>query len=197
MPVADILHGPVTVNYAPVGEALPADSVAVGVAWGGNWKKFGLTKEPLSCNYDFDELDIEVQEALAPVDRVRIKESLVLETVLAEITADNLNLAANGTVTKTVAGAGQVGKEEVDVGGSGAIAQFAWGFEGTFVTDAGVSFPVRFFLYKGTAKANGALEQGRELSPGIGIQVKGLADTGKAVGKQLFKWQKVTAAAQS
>jgi hypothetical protein len=197
MPVADILHGPVSVKYAPVGEALPADSVAVGATWGGNWKSFGMTKEPLKCDYNFDELEIEVQESLAPVDRVRIKEALTLETVLAEITAANLSLAANGTVTTTAAGAGQVGKEEVEVGGSGAIAQFAWGFEGTFITDAGVSLPVRFFLFKGTARANGALEQGRELSPGISIQVKGLADTSKVVGKQLFKWQKVTAAATS
>jgi hypothetical protein len=81
------------------------------------------------------------------------------------------------------------------VGGNAAFALYAWGFEGTYTNDSGVSFPVRFFLYKGTARANGATEQGRELSPGIAIQVNGLADTSKAVGKQLFKWQKITAAA--
>ncbi len=195
MPVADILHGPVTVNYAPVGEALPADSVAAGEEWGGNWETFGMTKESLKCDYAFDELEIEVQEALTAVKRVKTKENLTLETVLAEITADNLSLAANGTVTKTSAGASQVGKEEVDVGGDPALAEFAWGFEGTYIDDDGNEFPVRFFLYKGTAKQNGAIEQGREVSPGIALQVKGLADTTKTKGSQLFKWQKVTAAA--
>ena len=36
------------------------------------------------------------------------------------------------------------------------MAEYAWGFEGEYRTDAGVQFPIRFFLFKGTAKLNGA-----------------------------------------
>jgi hypothetical protein len=138
---------------------------------------------------------VEVQEALTAVDRRKTKESLTLETVLAELTATNIGLTSSGTVTTTPAGAGQVGKEEVEVGGDPVLDKFIWGFEGTYVKDDGSAFPLRLFIWKGTAKMNGALEFGREDYPGIPIQVKALADTSKAKGRQLYKFQRVTAAA--
>lgn len=197
MAVSDILHGPVAVWHAPVGETPPADSVAAGAVWGGNWAKFGFTKTPLSANYEFDELEIEVQEALTAIDRRKTRENFTLETTLAEMTAANLGLGSSGTVTTTAAGASQVGKEELEVGGDDALDQYAWGFEGTYIDDDGDEFPLRLFIWKGTAKTNGTLEFGREDYPGIPLQVKALADTSKDKGKQLYKFQRVTGAATS
>ena len=56
------------------------------------------------------------------------------------------------------AAAGVHGKDELVVGGENAVDEYAWGFEGTYVDAAGVSFPARLFVYKGNAKAAGEIE---------------------------------------
>jgi len=195
MAVADILNGPVVIWKAPVGEALPDDSTGVGVAWGGNWETYAYTKAPLSCNYTATELEIMVQQELTAVNRVKSGENLTFETVLAEITSARMAVATSGTPSTTAAAAGQVGKDELDVGGESAIDQYAWGFEGTYVNSSGTQFPARWFMYKGTANLNAAQEWSVADYPGIPIQVKALVDTTKSAGSKLFKFQRVTAAA--
>ena len=194
--VTNILHGPVIVYTAPVGESVPADSVAAGTAWGGNWARIGLTKAPLTAGYEFEEGEAMVEEALTAVKRWKTKEDLTLETTLAEITAEYLEMAWGGTNTTTAAGAGQVAKDELDLGGEATLEELAWGFEGIYTDSSGTEFPVRVFVHKATAKANGELEFGRESEfPGIPIQIKALADLGQSQGERLFKFQRVTAAA--
>ncbi len=187
--------------YAPVGEAIPDEtSIEFGEAWGGNWARVGFTKAPLTCLYEDERFDITVEESPAPVKRVRTSENLTLETVLAELTPDYLDLAVGaGAVTTTAAGASQVAYQEYNVGGSFALEEKAWGFEGEYINSAGVSFPVRFFIYKGTAMVNGPLEFSNrdDVYPGIPIQIKALADTSQSSGSQLLKMQRVTAAATS
>lgn len=195
MAIADILYGPVSIWYAPVGESLPADSVAVEADWGGNWKKIAYTKAPLSMNYEIDELEIMVEQELTAVKRVKTGERAMFETVLAEVTSAYLALATSGTATTTAAGAGQVGKDELVVGGGITLDEYAWGFEGQYVSSDGTFFPVRLFIYKATAMLNGALEHGKESYAGIPLQVKALVDTTKAKGSKLFKFQRVTVAA--
>jgi hypothetical protein len=191
---AHILMGPVKVYQAPVGETLPDENaIAYGVAWGGNWVAFGYTKAPLSANYEFDELEVKIQEALGVVKRRKTSEGLTLETVLAEITADNLALATHGVVTDTPAAGAQVQKETLDLGGIAVLSEYAWGFEGEYRKDDGTQFPVRLFVYKGTARINGALEFSKEDFPGVPIQVKALEDLSQTAGSRLFKFQKVLA----
>ena len=191
---ADLIMGPVTVYRAPVGEAEPDEnSVGYGVAWGGNWATFGYTKTPLSCNYEFEEFEAMVQEALAAVKRRKTSEALTLETTLAQLTADNVQLGSGGTVTDTAAGAAQVQMEELEAGNTAVLGEYAWGFEGEYRKDDGTQFPVRLFIWKGTAKLNGALEFGKEDYPGIPLQIKALHDASKTAGKNLFKLQKVLA----
>lgn len=194
--VANILAGGAVVWYAPEGESPPDEnSVGYGADWGGNWERVGYTKTPLTCAYEFDELDVMVMEHLAPVKRVKTAENLTLETTLAEIEADYLGLATSGTVTDTAPDVGQVGKEELNVGGEIDLDVYAWGFEGRYVDANGNEFPVRVFIWRGTAKLNGALEFGKEDYPGIPLQIKALADASKSKGEELFKFQRVTAAA--
>jgi hypothetical protein len=193
--VASLILGPVKVYYAPVGETLPDENaVGYGVAWGGNWTAFGYTKAALSCNYSFDEVEAMVQEALAAVKRRKTKEALVLETVLSELTADNIQLGSGGTVTDTAAGAAQVQKEELEAGNNAVLNERAWGFEGEYRKDDGTQFPIRLFIFKGTANLNGALEFSKESDgTGIPIQVKALHDASQTAGKNLFMLQKVLA----
>jgi hypothetical protein len=194
MAIADILVGPSIVWYAPVGETEPSpDSIGAGVAWGGNWAKFGYTKTNLSAEFKFAEKEAEVQEALGPVKRWRTKEELTLETILAEITAANFGLAASRTPSVTAADATHVGREDVTVGGVSTLTEYAWGFEGTYLTDAGDAYPLRVFIPKGTATINGKLDFGKEDYPGIGMQIKALHDMTQTQGARLAHFQKVTA----
>jgi hypothetical protein len=194
MAVADLLTGRVQAYYAPYGEALPSEnSVAYGVAWGGNWVALGYTDTPLAVGYTSEEFEIEIQEALGVVERIKTKEAMTLEVTLSELTATNISLATEGVVTPTAAGGAQVGKEELDHGGVGTLTKRAWGFEGLYTTSTGAQFPVRLFIYKGTGKLNGALTFGKAEKPGVALQVQALVDLTKTVGSQMFKFQKILA----
>jgi len=75
----------------------------------------------------------------------------------------------------------------------------AWGFESMYVSATGVKFPVRVFVWKATSKLNGELAFSKKSGeyPGIALQIMALADTSQNEGLQLFKFQRVTAAATS
>jgi len=196
MAVADILTGPVKVYYAAVGTAIPArDTVAYGAAWTAPWTALGYTKEGLTVNYETEELEVMIQEALAAVKRVRTKESLTLESVLAELTGTNLALLVGQAKTTGAAGAGVVGYEELLVGGAWIIPEKAWGFEGLYTDTSGNSLPVRFYIFKGTARVNGELQFSKEEYPGIAFQVQMLEDPTGTRGARSFEFQKVTAPA--
>lgn len=189
--VTDIIVSPVTVYYGTLAATLPADTVAVGGAWPAGWTKVGFTKESLKAAYEYDSLDVMIQQSLAAVRRRKTKEDLRLETVLAELSADVVNLSWDGTVTQTAAGAGQPGKEELTVGGGAVLTERQWGFEGNYIDEDGALFPVRMFVWKGTATTGGALEWTKSDYVGIPLKVSALADMAKAVGSRLFKLQKI------
>lgn len=196
MSTADILIGPASIWYAPVGEALPDEtSIAYGGDWGGNWAQIAMTLEPVSINRDISTVDVMIEQSTLPVKRAVTEEKVAFETVLAEFTAAHLALGMEGTTTTTAAGVGQVGYEEVEGGGQPTPTEYAWGIEGKYVNAAGVAFPVRIFIYRGTVVFNGELQFAKGEASGIPMRIDALADLTKVVGKQLWKIQKVTAAA--
>lgn len=195
--VTNILKTGAVLWYAPTGESKPDESsVAYGGSWGGNWARVGYTKQQLTLAYESEETDIEVEEVLAPVKRFRISESLTVETVLAELTAAYLQLAASNqdTVTETPQGTDQDAYEETGLGGEVILTEKAWGFEGLYIDADGNEQPVRIFVHKGTARVNGELEFSQKADgyPGIPIQIKALADTTQSTGQELLLWQRVT-----
>lgn len=196
MAVTDILVTPATIYYAPVGEALPDEtSVGYGDAWGGNWVDLGYTLEPVSLSYETETFELEVEQITLPVRRVRTKETVMIETSLAEMTATNLALVVDGTATTTAAGVGQVGFDEILAGGAVDLSEYAWGFEGFRVTAANVRLPVRVFLYRGQAVLNGQLTFAKGAGVGIPIQIKALPDTTQTAGEQILVIHNVTAVA--
>lgn len=198
MAVADILLSPASIWTAPVGEPLPDETtVEFGDDWGGNWVNAGYTTAPISLSRTVDEYELSVEQITNPVKRIITKETVMVETILAEQTRQNMALALNGTASVVAAGASQRGYEQVVAGGGTALNQYAVGFEGLYKTAANLEFPVRVILYICTVSMNGALEFSKAKEAGIPVQVKTLADTSKAVGQQILIWQKVTAEATS
>ncbi len=182
---------------APDGESKPDETtVDYGGAWGGNWVRVGYTAAPVTVAYESEEFDLVVEEVLGPVKRFRTGEGLMLETVLAEMTADYLQLAAanQDTVTETAQGAAQDAYEETGLGGEAVLTVKAWGIEGLFVDSDGNDQPLRIFVHRGTAMINGELEFSKKEDsyPGIPIQIKALADTTQSAGQELILWQRVT-----
>lgn len=196
MAVTDIIIAPASVYYAPFGEPLPSlNTVDFGEAWGGNWVNVGYTLTPITLKYSQELFTLEVEQVTPPVKRLRTKEELMIETTLAEITAANLGLSMDGTVTTTAAGASVRANETFEVGGKTAITERAWGFEGFFKYDGASNqyqLPVRWFVFKANSILNGNLEFSKKAAMGIPIQINALADASKAIGKQLAVFQKVT-----
>lgn len=198
--VTQIIHSGARLYNAPVGEANPDETtVAYGAAWGGNWARVGYTKAPLVLVYESEEADINVEEELAPVKRKRTRETLRLETILAELTATYLQLAASNqdTVTTVAAGAGQKGYEETSIGGDETLTEKKWGFEARAILSDGSEQPIRCFIHIATARINGNLEFSQKTDdyPGIPIQIQALADSSQSAGEKLMLFQRVTAAA--
>jgi hypothetical protein len=200
--VTNIIKSGAALWYAPVGETKPDEtSVAYAAAWGGNWAKVGYTKAPLTLAYESEEFDIEVDEELGPVKRRRVKETMTLETVLAELTAAYLALVnANQTAVSSVAaGAGQKAYEYTGLGGVAILTEKEWGFEGLYLDSSGNNLPIRVFVHIGTAKLNDSLKFSQKDTDytGISLQIKALADTSQSAGNKFLLFQRVTAPASS
>lgn len=189
--VTDILAGPVRVLYAPIGTALPADTLAAGGTW-PSWVEVGLTKEPLTMAYEYETEGFEVEQSLAPVARRKTSHMLSLETVLAEFSALNLSLSFDGVVTTVAAGVGQPGKEELDVGDTQTLTKRMWGFEGIYSDEDAASFPARLIVYIGTGTTGGELEWSKAGGyTGIPLKIEALSDMARAVNERLFYFVKI------
>lgn len=198
MAVTDILVTPAKIYRAPVGTAVPDETtVAYGASWGASWTDLGYTLEPVSLSYESETFKLMVEQLTAPVRSVRQEETVSIETVLAEITGANLNMVMDGTLTTVAAGAAQVGFDTVEAGGSVAISEYAWGFEGYRLGASNAKLPVRVFVYRGVAVLNGQLTFAKSAGVGIPLRIEVLPDTAKVAGKQLLLIHNVTAAASS
>ena len=194
MAVADILMSPAKIYFAVTGTALPdPNTIGYGTAWAGAWSDLGYTLTPITVGYSQDLFKLEVEQITLPLKGMITTEEVKIETTLAEITATNLLLAFGGAVATTAATTAQVALEELKSGGSPAIAYYAWGLEGLYTTAANVSLPVRILIYRGSAVLNGSLTFSKKEAVGIPLSITAWADTTKAIGAQLWQFQKTTA----
>lgn len=195
MSTADIIVTPARIFYAPLGEALPADTLAYGGDWAGNWEEIAITLAPFTMNREVSTFEVMIEQSTLPVKRSITEEKAAFETTLAEFTGANLQLGTEGTNTVTPAGVGQPAKETLEFGGQVNLTERTWGAEGLYVNAAGVQFPIRLQIYRATAVLNGALQFGKANAAGIPLRIESLGDLTKVVGKQVMKVVKITAPA--
>ena len=196
--VANIEHSGAVLWVSAVGIAIPDETtVAYGGAWPAGWARVGFTKAPWTEAYTSEEFDIEVEEHLAPVKRRRVREGLIWETVLAEITAAYRFMAGSDqdAIGGLPVGAAQDAYEETGFGDISLLVEKQWGVEMLHVEAGGNLQPIRIFMWKGTAMINGNLQFSKKTTeyPGIPIQIKALALTTKDAGERLCLFQRVTA----
>lgn len=191
--VFQILKSNAVLWFAPVGDAFPDETtVNAGELWGGNWQRLGATKEPLTCLYEDERSDVNVEEYLAPVHRFKTAETMTLETVLAEIDLDYLALLTEGGVAKVAAGAAQKAYDNLVVGNAADLSDYSFGFEGINLNSAGVALPLRVFLYRANAKLGGELSFSKREDDytGVPIVIEALSDS-VAPGR-ICVFQKIT-----
>lgn len=194
--VTDILAGPARIYTAPVGTTLPIDTLAEDAAWPAGWVEIGYTKEPLTIAAETEVFDIEVEQSRAPVATRIIGQTLTIETVMAEMKLQQMAWAQGvGEYTLTTPpGAATEGLEVLTIGGEFAPTERAWGFEGkTFSLNGAAAYPIRVFVYRGVGQGNLELEFSKADYTGVTLNIKGLADTTKAVGAQLMRVARVIA----
>jgi hypothetical protein len=193
---ANIMKSGAVLWYAPLGTALPAiTTLGAGVAWASPWARVGFTSEPLKLLYEDERMDVEVDEQLAPLEDWRTKEMATLETVLAEVIADYIQLLTGGTVTTGAAGTGVAGYEQLDIGGFARVTQYAVGFEGIRYDANSNALPQRALIPIASFKLNGEMEYSKKSDSylKLPIQIKGFGDP--ANGGRVIRWQRVTAPA--
>lgn len=193
---ANIMKSGAVLWYAALGTALPPiTTLGAGVAWPSPWARVGFTSEPLKLLYEDERMDTIVDEHLAPLDDWRIAEMVTLETVLAEVIADYIQLLTGGTVTTAAAGAGVAGYEQLDIGGVARVTQYAVGIEGIRYDASNNALPQRALLPISAFKLNGEMEYSKRSDTYIQlpIQIKGFADPSNS--GRVIRWQRVTAPA--
>jgi len=191
--VFQILKSNAVLWFGPVGDAFPDETtVHAGELWGGNWLRLGATKEPLTCLYEDERADVNIEESLSPVHRFKTSEALTFETVLAEIDLDYIALATEGGVAKTAAGAAQKAFDSLTVGNASDLSDYAFGFEGIHLNSAGVALPMRVFMYRGNAKLGGELSFSKREDDytGVPLVIEALSDS--VVLGRLFKIENIT-----
>lgn len=195
--VGNIEHSGAVLWVSAVGVAIPnKTSIDFGDAWGASWTRVGFTKAPWTEAYTSEEYDIEAEEHLGVLKRRRIREGLVWETVLAEITADYRQLAASNqdAVTPVVRDATHDASESTGFGDVPILVEKQWGVEMLHIESGGNQQPIRIIMWKGTAMTNGNLQFSKKTTeyPGIPIQIKGLMDVSQAEGERLCLFQRIT-----
>lgn len=201
MGVGNLLKTKAKVWIAPYGEALPDEtSVAYGGSWGGNWSSWGYTQAPLKFKPELKRFLHKIEEALGAVKAQNMESMCEFETVLAEMTADNIAYAlgvdpddATNGVTTTAAGVGQKAFEQISMGNVVQVENWAIGFEGLSVDSAGNNQPLRVFITKAVIEINGELEFSDKSDNALGIPVKVLALQDEANSFKHFSWQRMTA----
>lgn len=161
--LVDLFKAGVKVNIwvAPYGETVPADSVAVGTDWGGNWEKLGWTKEGINLIQDQTKAHFKIQQSTMKVDSRILDESVRGETVLALSDPSRLAVVlgrASTDATDTAAASGQVGKTELSLNANVTQAQkWALGLESNHFVSDGSELPIRIFFPRAELMPNGTL----------------------------------------
>lgn len=99
-----VLPGPCRVFIAPYSssslEAAPANSVAYGDAWGGNWVEVGYTKGGAVLKPETEHLTVEMDQVNAPLADYITAQRAMVSFACGEATLTNIKQALGyGTIT--------------------------------------------------------------------------------------------------
>ena len=188
--VANILYGPGVVWFRTVDSTFnpsSLDAVPLGSNLPSPWNRFGFTEGPTSFQYEREEKDIMSNESLAPVIRFPTMEKATIGFTVIEVTPGLFNIAA-GLDFATTTGSGW---EQWVTGDVKTLVERMYCIESTYRNAAGVAYPVRLYIWRGTAKITNSLEWEREGQPKLQVEVGALGDLQRIAGQRLFAIRKL------
>lgn len=143
----NVLVGFATLWYAPnlggtAPEPLPADTVALGSPWGGNWVSPGATEAGLTWSVDAKPVDIYIEEQSNPVLTPIDTSDFMMDATLMEDTVANMALVyGRGAIAATTSPGRSVTDGTTTTGSTtigSATASFTSADIGRTVTGTGI-----------------------------------------------------------
>lgn len=102
----------------------------LGTTPSGSWRDLGDTQDGLDMDAS-QKLELtHTDQRTGPVKATRAEETLKFKTKLVENTLENLGNALGNAVTDTAPGVGTIGTRKVHLYRGGAVAEYAFIFEG-------------------------------------------------------------------
>lgn len=124
-------YGAATLYLAPVGTAMPADTVNMGTSWAVGipaWTPIGSTDDGVHYGSNPTTNDLSIEESPIPAAVLIESMDFPVSCIFAEDVLANVRYAAGvGTITTQAAGIGAVGKSTLTFGS--VPLQFALGIE--------------------------------------------------------------------
>jgi hypothetical protein len=117
--------------YGASGEPAPADTVAKGAPWGGNWVAMGGTSQGVAITMAPKTVDITIEEQMTPADVVIDTMDISVKVTLSEDVIASMQLAygGGGVITTQAATGTLIGKTTLTLADS--LANLSVGFEAT------------------------------------------------------------------
>ena len=110
-------------------EPLPANTVALGAAWGVNWVPVGATEDGMQFNFQRSTEKIMIEEQVTAVYRNTTEVDWNIEATLSEDSLETMKLAmGGGTIVVTPPASGIPGTRKLTI--STDLEQLTFGFEG-------------------------------------------------------------------
>ena len=159
---------------------IPDNTVGYGSPWGTvedmpvAWSNRGYTSGGLTFNAALERGEIRVDQEFDPILTPVTSRSITLGTNLAEITAENLNLASGmGTVETEVPTESTKGHNELVIDSSITDQYSSWGFD---IRQANAE-PFRVVVYKGVPTGAPNINFSADDAALIALEVTALVDT--------------------
>lgn len=143
VPKTRVMTGPGYLFRAPVGTAVPTNTVAGSVftdAWAAAWVPIGVTEEGHEFTWSPETDNVTVAEYLAPLRIVTTSVEGKVSFAMAEFTANNLKFALNGGSLTTVSGTGATTLSKLEPPAVGAEIRHMIGWESEDSTERAVYY---------------------------------------------------------
>lgn len=181
-----VLPGPCLVYIAPYSssslESAPANSIAKGTTWGGNWVDVGFTKGGVVLKPGTEHLEVEMDQVNAPLHDYVIKQTGEVTFAAGEATLTNLKQALGyGTIT--------TGSTESTLGVSGTDGYptyYTIGFE-CLAPGLTASYYRRAIVWKARPKGDFEIKAAKEEEQMVGYQFDARYESQATSTERLWK----------
>jgi hypothetical protein len=156
--------------------ALPADTVDYGTAWGSPWVNRGYTSGGLTLNLSVERGEIRVDQEFDPVFMPVTNRTVQLSCNLAQITPENYQLASGLGTLDTVAPT-ESARGHVDLKVTSEVQPLfaSWGYD--ILQPDGM--PFRVFVPRGMATGSPQSQFTADNAATIALEITALVDTNR------------------